>query len=122
MVSKNPLKNRKGDTLKMKTVSYWHIRYSYCDGFTIIDEFNKGTILTNSEFGRKDVTILQFFQTYNNGVNNLERRPGGVRIFHNKLDSKLIKNKYDNEFWEEDSYLEMKPFDYEYLLIKVGTL
>jgi len=121
LVSKKPLKNRKGDTLKMKTISFININYSYNNGFTYISETSRGLILTNSEFGRKDVTTLQFFITYNNGASNIERRTNGHKIFGNTLESYKIKNKYDKEFWKSDSYLEGVPFDYKYLLtLKLG--
>ena len=121
IIGKNLLKNKKGVTLKMDTNSFTYIKYNYDNDFSYISEFRRGWILTNSVFGRKDLTVLQFFKTYNNGASNLERRPNGHRIFDNVLESNKIKNKYDEEFWERDLYLNITPYDFEYLLnLKLG--
>jgi hypothetical protein len=121
LVTQNPLRNRKGDILKMKTTSFIHISYDYESGFVCLNEISRGLILTGSENGRKDVSIFQFYKTYNNGATNLKSRPGGIRIFHNELNVSLIKNKYDEEFWEKESYLKSVPYDFDYLLnLKIG--
>lgn len=116
LISKNLLKNKKGETLKMQTKSFHYFKYDYKDGFSYLLESKSGVILTNPEFGEKDFTVLQFFKTYNNGASNLEKRSNGTRIFYNSLEPRLIKNKYDEEFWKSGSYLKMEPYDFEYLL------
>lgn len=116
MISKNQLRNKKGETLKMGTRSFHYFKYDYKDGFSYLLESKCGTILTNPEFEEKDFTVLQHFKTYNNGAGNLEQRPKGHRIFNNELEPRLIKNRYAQEFWKGDSYLNMEPYDFDYLL------
>jgi hypothetical protein len=116
MISKNRLKNRKGETLKMQTKIIGYTRFDYKDGFSYLLDNYKAIFLTNSETGRKDITAMQFFKTYNNGAANLEKRPNGRRIFDNEITKNLIKNKYEEEFWENDSYLEYTNYDFDKLL------
>ncbi len=115
-ISKNRLKNRKGEVLKMQTKSIDYIRYDYIDGFSYLLERYDGIFLTNSETGRKDMTVNQFFKTYNNGAANLEKRPMGRRIFDNEITKNLIKNKYEEEFWKNDSYMEYTNYNFDKLL------
>jgi len=116
MISKKRLKNRKGETLKMQTKIIGYTRFDYKDGFSYLLENCMGIFLTNSETGRKDLTVKQFFKTYNNGAANLEKRPDGRRIFDNEITKNLIKNKYEEEFWENDSYMEYTNYDFDRLL------
>lgn len=116
MISKKRLKNRKGETLKMQTKIIGYTRFDYKDGFSYLLENCMGILLTNSETGRKDLTVKQFFKTYNNGAANLEKRPDGLRIFYNAITKSTIKNKYEEEFWENDSYLEYTNYDFDKLL------
>ncbi len=115
-ISKNRLKNRKGEVLKMQTKFIDYIRYDYIDGFSYLLERYDGIFLTNSETGRKDMSFMQFFKTYNNGAANLEKRPYGRRIFDNEITKNLIKNKYKEKFWENDSYMEFTNYDFDKLL------
>lgn len=116
MISKNRLKNKKGDTLKMQTKIIGYTKFDYKDGFSYLLENCTGIFLTNSETGRKDMTVKQFFKTYNNGLVNLEKRPNGRRIFNNEIAKNLIKNKYEEEFWDNDLYLEKSNYDFDKLL------
>lgn len=116
MISKNRLKNKKGDTLKMQTKIIGYTKFDYKDGFSYLLENCTGIFLTNSETGRKDMTVKQFFKTYNNGLVNLEKRPNGRRIFNNEIAKNLIKNKYEEEFWDNDLYLENSNYDFDKLL------
>jgi hypothetical protein len=116
VISKKRFKNRKGETLKMQTKIVGYARFDYIDGFSYLLENCTGIFLTNSETGRKDMTVNQFFKTYNNGAANLEKRPDGRRIFYNEITKNLIKNKYEEEFWENDSYLEYSNYDFDKLL------
>lgn len=115
-ISKNRLKNRKGEVLKMQTKTIDYIRYDYIDGFSYLLERYDGIFLTNSETGRKDMTVNQFFKTYNNGAANLEKRPDGLRIFYNTITKSTVKNRYEEEFWENDSYMEYTNYDFDKLL------
>jgi len=116
MISKKRFKNRKGETLKMQTKIIGYTRFDYKDGFSYLLENCMGIFLTNSETGRKDLTVKQFFKTYNNGAANLEKRPDGLRIFDNEITKNLIRNKYEEEFWENDSYMEYSNYDFDKLL------
>jgi hypothetical protein len=116
VISKKRFKNRKGETLKMQTKIVGYARFDYIDGFSYLLENCTGIFLTNSETGRKDMTVNQFFKTYNNGAANLEKRPDGRRIFYNEITKNLIKNKYEEEFWKNDSYLEYSNYDFDKLL------
>ena len=116
MISKNRLKNRKGDTLKMQTKIIGYTKFDYKDGFSYLLENCTGIFLTNSETGRKDVAVNQSFKAYDNGAANLEKRPNGRRIFDNEITKSLIKNKHEEEFWENDSYLEYSNYDFDKLL------
>lgn len=115
-ISKNRLRNRKGETLKMQTKIIDYVRYDYKDGFSYLLECYSGLVLTNSETGRKDVSVIQFFKTYNNGAANLEKRPDGHRIFYNEITKSLIKNRYEEEFWKNDAYMEYTNYDFDKLL------
>lgn len=115
MVSKKQLKNRKGEILKMQTKIFEYVKYDYKDGFSYLSECYRGIFLTNSDTGRKGL-VKQFFKTYNNGVANLEKRPDGRRIFDNEITNNLIKNRYEEEFWKNDSYLEYSNYDFDKLL------
>lgn len=115
-VSKKLFKTRKGVPLQMDTKLFTFIKYAYVNDFSYISERKTGAILTNSVFGRKDMAMFTYFKTYNNGASNLELRPKGHRIFRNELEPRLIKNKFDEEFWESDNYLDFEPYDFEYLL------
>lgn len=116
MISKNLFRSKKGETLKMQTKIFEYVKYDYEDGFSYLSECYSGIFLTNSETGRKDMTVKQFFKTYNNGAANLEKRPNGRRIFDNEITKNLIKNKYEEEFWQNDSYLEYTNYDFNKLL------
>jgi hypothetical protein len=74
-----------------------------------------GIFLTNPETGRKGM-VKQFFKTYNNGAANLEKWPNGRRIFDNEITKNLIKSRYKEEFWENDSYMEYTNYDFDKLL------
>lgn len=115
-ISKNRLKNRKGEVLKMQTKLIDYIRYDYIDGFSYLLERYDGIFLTNSETGRKNMSFKQFFKTYNNGSTNLEKRLDGHRIFDNEINNRLIKNRYQEEFWENDSYMVYTNYDFDKLL------
>lgn len=115
MISKKHLRNRKGEPLKMQTKIIGYTRFDYKDGFSYLLENCMGIILTNSETGRKDLTVKQFFKTYNNGAADFEKRPNGRRIFHNEITKNLIKNRYEDEFWEKDDYLEYAIYDFDKL-------
>jgi hypothetical protein len=116
MISKKRLKNKKGETLKMQTKIIGYTKFDYKDGFSFLLEQYNGIFLSNSETGRKDMTVNQLFKIYNNGAANLEKRPNGRRIFDNEITKNLIKNKYEEEFWENDSYLEYSNYDFDKLL------
>lgn len=115
-ISKKRLRNKKGETLKMQTKINDYVGYFYKDGFSYLSERYSVIFLTNSETGRKDLTFMQFFKTYNNGEANLEKRPNGRRIFDNEITKNLIKNRYEEEFWENDSYMEYTNYDFDRLL------
>jgi hypothetical protein len=100
----------------MQTKINDYVRYGYKDGFSYLSERYSGIFLTNSETGRKDLTFMQFFKTYNNGAANLEKRPLGRRIFDNEITKNLIKNKFEEKFWENDSYMEYTNYDFDKLL------
>lgn len=115
MISKKRLKNRKGETLKMQTKISEYVKYDYKDGFSYLSECYNGIFLNNPETGRKGM-VMQFFKAYVNGAANLEKRSNGRRIFDNEITKSLIKNKYEEEFWENDSYLEYSNYDFDKLL------
>ncbi|MCA1759717.1 MAG: hypothetical protein LC658_08090 [Bacteroidales bacterium] len=100
----------------MQTKIIDYVRYDYKDGFSYLLECYSGLCLTNSETGRKDVSVTQFFKTYNNGAANLEKRPDGLRIFYNVISKNLIKNRFEEKFWENDSYMEYTNYDFDKLL------
>jgi hypothetical protein len=115
-VSKKLFKTRKGVPLQMDTKTFSFVKYAYTNEFSYLSEIKSGATFTNSVLGRKDMVMFTFFQTYNNGTSNLEKRPKGRRIFYNELEPRLIKNKYDEEFWKSESYLKFEPINFEYLL------
>ena len=115
LINMNLFRNKKGETLKMKTKIIEHTKYDYKNGFSYLSESFRGVFLNNPETGRKGM-VKQFFKTYNNGAAYLEKRPNGRRIFDNEITKNLIKNKYEEEFWENDSYLEYINYDFDKLL------
>jgi hypothetical protein len=115
MISKKLLRNKKGETLKMQTKTFEFIKYNYEDGFSYLSECYNGIFLNNPVTGRNGM-VKQFFRTYNNGAANLEKRPLGRRIFDNEITKNLIKNKFEENFWENDSYMEYTNYDFDRLL------
>ena len=115
LISKNRFRNRKGENLKMQTKTIEYIKYDYKDGFSYLMECYMGIFLTNPDTKRNGM-VMQFFKTYNNGAAILEKRPGGRRIFYNAITENLIRNKYEEKFWEKDSYMEYTNYDFDKLL------
>jgi hypothetical protein len=111
----NLFRNKKGETLKMQTKIIEHVRYDYKNGFSYLSESFRGIFLNNPVTGRKGM-VKQFFKTYNNGAANLEKRPLGRRIFDNEITKNLIKNKFEEKFWKNDSYMEYTNYDFDKLL------
>ncbi len=116
LVSKNLLKNRKGEVLQMKTISSYYLKYAFDDGFAYLSEKESGASFNSQKSETRKIQFQQNFKVYDNGINNLERRPNGHRIFYNTLLPQLIKNRYEEEFWKNENYMKFEHYDFDFLL------
>ena len=99
-----PLKDKEDKSVKIKS-HCWYIKYEYINGFAFLSESMSKLILPNPENIDNELSVSLFYRTYNDGSENLKRRPEGNGIFFNTLFQGLIKNRYHEEFWDNKEYL-----------------
>ena len=104
--------NKEGKSVKIKN-HYWHIKYEYLNGFAYLSESVSNFIVYNPKNNDNELAVSLIYRTYDNGSENLKRRPKGRAIIQNIWLQGLIKNRYQEEFWDCKEYLnfDVKIFD-----------
>jgi len=110
-----------GKTMKIKN-HCWYIKYEYINEFAYLSESMSNFILLNPKNIDNELAVSLFFRTYNNGVDNSNRRPNGRAISQNFWLPFLIKNRFQEEFWESKEYLFFDTNIFDSLLNKKGPL
>ena len=75
-----PLKDKEDKSVKIKS-HCWYIKYEYINGFAFLSESMSKLILPNPENIDNELSVSLFYRTYNDGSENLKRRPEGNGIF-----------------------------------------
>ncbi|MEI7829324.1 MAG: carboxypeptidase-like regulatory domain-containing protein [Prolixibacteraceae bacterium] len=116
-----PLQDKEGKNIKIRS-HCWYIKYEYKNGFAYLSESMSKLILPNPKNIDNDLSVSLFFRTYDDGSENLKRRPNGNGIFFNSWLQSLIKNRYQEEFWASKEYLNFDVNIFDSLLNMKGTV
>ena len=112
--TKGSFRSKKGEKTGVAN-SYSYIKYGFDNGFSFIAETFDKVVLPDPVNEKNNVVMSLHYKTYDNGIRNSKLRPKGHKIQNNIFYPSIVKNRYADKFWINNSGIGTINYDFEYL-------